>query len=122
MKIDFDKITYGDGHGNPFNHFKNIYYDGRYIGRNFVKSSFLTYNEKTVIYFSGSPWLTSEQVALLESSGCVKDDSAECKESDYPWMKSFDNNETAAILWWGAMIDALGLDLDYHYPVTDSQI
>ena len=55
MKIDFDKITYGDGHGNPFNHFKNIYYDGRYIGRTFVKSSFLTYDEKTVIYFSGSP-------------------------------------------------------------------
>lgn len=31
MDIDFNKIEFGEGHGNLFNFFKNIYYEKRYI-------------------------------------------------------------------------------------------
>lgn len=119
MDIDFNKIEFGEGHGNLFNFFKNIYYENRYIGRTYYNSSFLESKEKTIIYFCGKPWLTKKQIEILESNGCTVDDTAECNETDYPYMKVFMDDEEGAIKWWGEMIDKLEMDIDYYYPAED---
>lgn len=122
MKIDFSKVEFGEAHGSLYNFFKNIYYENRYIGRTFDRSTFLETREKTVIYFSGKPWLTEKQIEILENEGCTLDDTAECKEVDYPYKKEFTNYEDGAIIWWGEMIDKLEMDIEFHYPVLETLI
>lgn len=116
MEIDFSKVEFGDGHGNLCNFFKNIYYEKRYIGRTYDKSTFLKQDERTYIYFPGKPFLKKNQEKILIEEGCFLDDTAECEEKFYPYAKKFENNEDEAIAWWGKMIEKIGLDLDEHYP------
>ena len=122
MEIDMNKVEYGDAHGSLYNFFKNIYYDKRYVGRTYDRSTFLEEKEKTVIIFCGKPWLTEKQIKILEQSGCVLDDTAECDEKDYPYIKEFLNDEEGALKWFGEMIDKLEMDFEYFYPQEEKFI
>jgi hypothetical protein len=122
MKIDFDKIEFGEGHGTLYNFFKNIYFEKRYIGRTYNRAKGLDDIETTYIYFPGSIYLNEEQINILKSHGAFLDDTAECEEIYYPWTLKFENDEDKAINFFGEMIDKLSLNLDEFYPVSDRLI
>lgn len=117
MEIDFDKIEYGDSHGNPNSFFQNIYYDKRYIGRTYNKFTLFDHKEITYIYFPATPWLEKNQIEELKNNGCSLDENAEVlNPENYPWHKKITNDEEGAIRWFGEMIEKIKLDIDFHYP------
>lgn len=108
-------VTYGDGHGTPFNHFKNIYFDGRFIGRTIVKSSFLDCHETTEIFFPCDPYVPYER---LEKYGIEKDVMRKYNQV----YKVFKDNETEAIQFWLKVVTEQEINLDKHYPKVQVEI
>jgi len=108
-------VTYGDGHGTPFNYFKNVYFDGRFIGRTTVRSSFLDYHETTEIYFPCEPYVSYES---LKQYGIEKDES---KESNQVY-KIFKDDELGAVAFWLKVVNELNISLDEHYSKVQIEI
>ena len=106
MQINENLIEYGEGQGNPFHYFKNVYYDKRFIGRTFYNADFLQWNEITEIYFPYD--LTMDNRIKY---GIQIDNERECNMV----FKAF-ANEIEAVKEALNICKEIGLDFNHEYP------